>query len=129
MEEESFPPFRFYYKRSEFRYPIIVEYRTVFSDINVTRWKHWNAQTSELPDSFVSIEDAIRQIEIVYGPITRTGYSSNLYTFETDNDFQIRFINIEQQFNDEFPDREPVQTRRLVRESPWKIDFAKELEK
>ena len=114
--------FRMYYKRDEFLHPIIIESRTVYNDVSVTRWKHWKRETSNLPDSFKTVYEAVATIERVYGPIMHTGFSNNLYTFEVDESFQIRFIDINNQFDDEYPDKEPQK-----QENPWQIDFAKEL--
>lgn len=130
------------------RYPVSVECRTAFNDVRVTPWRFWDVETSGLnQDTFETIEDAIRVIERQFGPLVKVGFGDNLFAFEMDQNFQIRFITLNTQYIDaeDYDDRLWFEEEKInddwtddywednkinhKRESdnPWKTDFEKEL--
>ena len=130
-------------------YPVSIEWRYAFNDVRVTPWEFWGVETGELEqDAFESIEEAIRVVERKYGPITRTGYSNNLFAFKSDMNFQIRFITLNTQYidaedylhddyyddglsDDEYYDEMSHHYKKEEEKqrdnNPWRTDFDKEL--
>ena len=113
----------------------VIQCRRVHNDVNVAQWVPW----IEFEDRIFETKlHAMRAIINAGWAFNLAGYSNNLYRLEMDQDFQFRFIRPEliplsvdadgydkYCFDCENGDEE-IWTK-VPEESPWKIDFEKEL--